>query len=81
MHVDGFREVIREEERMSQTPHKCLETVITFRASRDLVKTLTKRAQERHITRSTLIRDMLKNTRESVGSEEATSVEMNHVLR
>ncbi len=42
---------------MSQTPHKCLETVITFRASRDLVKTLTERAQERGISRSDLIRE------------------------
>lgn len=49
---------------MSQTPHKYLESLITFRASRDLVKTLTDRAKERHITRSTLIRDMLKDTRE-----------------
>ena len=49
---------------MSQTAHKCLESVITFRASSDLVKTLTERAKERHITRSTLIRDTLKDTRE-----------------
>ena len=63
------------------TPDARLDVVITFRASRDLVKTLTDRAKERGISRSSAIRDMLKNTRVSVGSEEATSVEMNHVLR
>ena len=42
---------------MPQSPHKCLENVITFRASSDLVKTLTDRAKERGISRSDLIRE------------------------
>ena len=60
---------------MSQTAHKCLESVITFRASRDLVKTLTERAQERGITRSDLIRECAQQSAKNRPSGNTREVE------